>query len=117
MRVAGFPSPADEYGLVSLSLHELLIPRPTSTYFIRVAEDLAPNVKSDDILIVDRSLKVKDEALAVVVLGGVICLRKAIARQGQLWLCPLGAGRLIALKDDDDQLLWGIVTHVIHKTY
>lgn len=117
MRVAGFPSPADEYGLVSLSLHELLIPRPTSTYFIRVAEDLAPNVKSDDILIVDRSLKVKDQALAVVVLGGQICLRKVVARHDQWWLVPLSAGKAMPLRDDDDQLLWGVVTHVIHKTH
>lgn len=117
MRVAGFPSPADEYGLVSLSLHELLIPHPTSTFFVRVVEDLAPNIRRDDILIIDRSLTVKDECLALIVFHGQLVLRKARAQQGQLWMCPLGAGQPVLLQSDDEQLLWGVVAHVIHKTY
>ena len=116
MRVAGFPSPADEYGLVSLSLYELLLPRPTSTFFVRVAEDLAPNIKHDDILIIDRSLTVRDGSLAVVVINGQLVLRRAMARQGSIWMCPLQGGHPVQLKDDDDQLLWGVVAHVIHKT-
>lgn len=116
MRVAGFPSPADEYGLVSLSLYELLIPRPTSTFFVRVAEDLAPNIKHGDILIIDRSLTVREGSLALVVINGQLALRRAMARAGQLWLCPLQGGTPVLLKEDDDQLLWGVVAHVIHKT-
>lgn len=116
MRVAGFPSPADEYGLVSLSLNELLIPRPTSTYFVRVVEDLAPNVRTNDILIVDRSLKLKDKLLVLVVLDGQICLRKIQAKQERFWLCSLSQSSPIPLNENDNQLLWGVVTHVIHKT-
>lgn len=116
MRVAGFPSPADEYGLVTLSLHELLIPRPTSTYFVRVVEDLAPNVCANDILIVDRSLKIKDKFLVLVVLAGQICLRKIQIKQGRLWLCSLAQSSPIPVDENDTQLLWGVVTHVIHKT-
>ncbi|MBY0515316.1 MAG: hypothetical protein K2P81_00300 [Bacteriovoracaceae bacterium] len=117
MRVAGFPSPADEYGLVSLSLYELLIPRPSSTFFVRVAEDLAPNVRVNDILIVDRSLKVRADCLALVVLAGQLCLRKVQQRQSLTWLVPLNGGQPTVLKEDDEQLLWGVVTHVIHQTY
>ena len=116
MRVAGFPSPADEYGLVSLSLYELLIPRPTSTFFVRVAEDLAPNIRHDDILIIDRSLSVREGSLALVIINGQLALRKAQVRAGQIWMCPLQGGHPVLLKDDDDQLLWGVVAHVIHKT-
>ena len=117
MRVAGFPSPADEYGLVTLSLHELLIPRPSSTYFVRVAEDLAPNVRTSDILIVDRSLALKDGVLALVVLAGQICLRQVQSRQGQYWLSPLNGGTAMLLRENDEQTLWGVVAHVSHKTY
>lgn len=118
MRVAGFPSPADEYGIVTLSLHELLIPRPTSTYFVRVVEELAANIRSGDILIVDRSLKLKDAALALVVLSGQICLRRVQYRQGQGWLCSLTGGPPVPLTEsNEEQLLWGVVAHVIHKTY
>lgn len=117
MRVAGFPSPADEYGIVTLSLHELLIPRPSSTYFVRVVENLAPNIRTDDILIVDRSLAVKDGALVLVVLQGQICLRRIAKRGLQLWMVSLTGGAPIAFAENDDQLLWGVVAHVIHKTY
>ncbi len=117
MRVAGFPSPADEYGLVSLSLNELLIPRPNSTFFIRVAEDLAPNMRRGDLLIVDRSLKVKDGALALIVLAGAFCVRRVEVRFGQIWLIALGSGRPQPLSEDDETVLWGVITNVIHQTY
>ena len=116
MRVAGFPSPADEYGLVSLSLYELLIPRPSSTFFVRVVDNLAPNIRHGDILIVDRSLTLRDGSLALVVMDGQLALRRASSRQGSIWMCPLQAGDPVLLRDDDEQLLWGVVAHVIHKT-
>lgn len=117
MRVAGFPSPADEYGLVSLSLHELLIPRPTSTFFVRAVEDLAPNIKRGDILVVDRSLPLKKGGLAIVVINGELCLRKAIEQSDGLWLHSLSLGRPVRLESESDQLLWGVVTYVIHQTH
>jgi DNA polymerase V len=118
MRIAGFPSPADEYGLITLSLNELLVPRPTSTFFVRVVEDLAANIRRDDILVIDRSLVVHDNNLVLVVINGEIALRRTQARQGQLWLCALsGVSSPLLLKADDEQLLWGVVTHVIHKTH
>ena len=116
MRVAGFPSPADEYGLVSLSLNELLVPRPTSTFFVRVAEDLAPNIRRQDILVVDRSLHARHGCLCLVVLAGQLCLRKVEQRGTELWLSSLRAGAPLRLREDDDSLLWGVVTYVIHHT-
>ncbi|MFP5457886.1 MAG: LexA family protein [Bacteriovoracia bacterium] len=117
MRVAGFPSPADEYGLVSLSLNELLVPRPTSTFFVRVVEDLAPNIKRQDILVVDRSLKARSGTLALVVIAGQLCLRRIEQRGSELWLCSLRTGPALRLREDDDSLLWGVVTYVIHQTH
>lgn len=116
MRVTGFPSPADEYGVVGLSLHEHLIPRPTSTYFVRVAEDLAPNVKTDDLLVVDRSVKPSNGSLALVVLQGQLCLRRFHQRGPHSWLMPLGQGAPTRLQDGDDSTLWGVVTYVIQRT-
>lgn len=116
MRVTGFPSPADEYGVVNLSLHELLIPRPTSTFFVRVVEDLAPNVRAQDILIVDRSLPAVHGALVLVVLQGQFHLRRLLKERGELWLHSLTKSPPLKLREDDETLLWGVVAHVIHRT-
>jgi len=115
--VTGFPSPADEYGIVSLSLHELLIPRPTSTFFVRVVEDLAPNIRQQDVLIVDRSLTPQHGSLVLVVLQGQFCLRRYQVYEGAPWLVALTAGtKAVKLNSEDDTTLWGVVAHVIHKT-
>jgi len=37
--VAGFPSPAEQYQEPPLDLNELLVKRPTATYFVRVEGD------------------------------------------------------------------------------
>jgi DNA polymerase V len=116
MRVAGFPSPADEYGLVSLSLTELMIPRPTSTFFIRVVEDLAPNIKRQDILVVDRSLKITEGCLALIVNQGELCLRRALQKNSEWWLISLTQGAPLRLGEDEEAILWGVVTYVIHQT-
>jgi DNA polymerase V len=36
---AGFPSPGDDYAEPSLNLHDLVVPHPNSTYFIKVSGD------------------------------------------------------------------------------
>ena len=41
---AGFPSPADEYLEDALDLNELMVARPTSTFFVRVEGDSMINI-------------------------------------------------------------------------
>lgn len=115
MRIAGFPSPADEYGLVSLSLTELLVPRPASTYFVRVAENLTPAIVQGDILVVDRSLVLKEGSLAVIVLRGQLALRRARRRGERWWFDSLRAPERAVTVEEDD-LLWGVVSYVLHRT-
>jgi len=115
MRVTGFPSPADEYGVVGLSLHEHLVPSPNSTYFVRVAEELAPNVRVGDLLVVDRAVAASNGGLVLVVLDGQLCLRRFHRRGPHTWLMPLAAGAPKRLQDGDENTLWGSVTYVIHR--
>ena len=69
---AGFPSPADEYLEDALDLNELMVARPTSTFFVRVEGDSMINagICSGDILVVDRAavsrLQHRDIVLAIV---------------------------------------------------
>jgi hypothetical protein len=55
---AGFPNPAADKSFDSLDLHQLLIPRPTSTFLFRVAGSQWQDVGifDGDIAVIDRAL-------------------------------------------------------------
>jgi DNA polymerase V len=52
----GFPSPAEEYRRPALNLHQLLAPRPLSTFFARFAGDpmVEANICDQDLLVIER---------------------------------------------------------------
>ncbi len=55
---AGFPNPAADKGVSSLDVHQLLIPRPSSTFIFRIAGDQWEDmgIFDGDIAIIDRAL-------------------------------------------------------------
>ena len=57
----GFPSPASDHLEKALSLEELIVRRPTSTFYVRVEGHAmnASGIYEGDILVVDRSLSPK----------------------------------------------------------
>jgi DNA polymerase V len=114
MRLAGFPSPADEYGEVHLSITELLAPRPAATYFVRVTQPIGKKIFPGDILIIDRSLKLREGAVVLAVLRGKFCVRVARAQAGNWRLFSLEGKPERELLQEDDEL-WGVVSYVIHK--
>jgi DNA polymerase V len=115
MRLAGFPSPADEYGQVSLSLSQILTPHPAATFFVRVTAHLSSAIQHGDILVIDRSLKIKDNCLVLAVIGGRFAVRRALKKEGKWWLISFKPKPAIMLEEDD--IVWGVVSYVLHKTY
>ena len=69
---AGFPSPADDYIEKNLSLDDLLIQHPSSTYFVRAQGDSMTGcgIFNNDVLIVDRSLNAKHKDIVIAALDG-----------------------------------------------
>ena len=55
---AGFPSPADDYVEARIDLNLELIPRPLSTFFMRVSGDAmrGDGIVDGDLLVIDRSV-------------------------------------------------------------
>src|SRR5258708_12524710 len=55
---AGFPSLGDDYAEPSLNLHDLVVPHPNSTYFVRVSGDSMNGacIRAGDIVAVYRAL-------------------------------------------------------------
>ncbi|MBW7865064.1 MAG: translesion error-prone DNA polymerase V autoproteolytic subunit [Candidatus Hydrogenedentes bacterium] len=114
---AGFPSPADDYTERSLDLNELMVKRPEATFFVRVKGDsmAGADIRSGDILVVDRSLDARDGHVVVAVLDGEFTVKRLRCRGGRVLLEPENnAYRPIEVGPDQDFQVWGVVTYAIH---
>jgi DNA polymerase V len=117
---AGFPSPADDYLESSLNLEELLVPRPSSTFFIRVKGDSmkGAGIFSGDILVVDRSLNAKPGDVVVALWNGEFTVKRLIKKETGYFLAPENPRYpLFPLSDDAEFQIWGVVTFAIHRTH
>lgn len=114
----GFPSPARDHYEKRLSLDEHLIHRPAATFFVRVKGDgmNESGIFSEDILIVDRSIKPISNHIVVVLLDGTYTVKRLDKRKGTYYLCSGKKNAVdVAMTDDLDYEIWGVVTHAIHK--
>lgn len=116
---AGFPNPADDARSTALDLNELVVRHPVATYYLRVEGDsmTGAGVVAGDIVVVDKSLEPKNGDIVVAAVDGDFTL-KHLKRDGQkAWLVAANpAYPPIALHEALDAQLWGVVTHIIHKT-
>ena len=114
---AGFPSPADDYIEKPLDLNELMVQHPEATFFVRVKGDsmVDADIRSGDILVVDRSREAQDGCVAVAVLDGEFTVKQLRYRDGQIVLLPANRNfRSITVTQEQDFQVWGVVTYVIH---
>lgn len=114
----GFPSPARDHYEKRLSLDEHLIHRPAATFFVRVQGEgmNESGIFAGDILIVDRSIKPVSNHIVVVLLDGVYTVKRLDKRKGTFYLCSdKKSTKDVAITDDLDYEIWGVVTHAIHK--
>ena len=115
---AGFPSPADDFLDKKIDLNEELIRHPAATFFVRVQGDSMRDagIFSGDMLIVDRSLEVKDDAIVVAVLDGEFTVKRVRRSDGKLFLIPANPSYSpTEVTEERDFIVWGVVTNVIRS--
>ena len=115
---AGFPSPADDYIEDNLDLNKFLIKQKDSTFFMKVEGDSMKDlgIFSDNILIIDRSIKVFEHKVVVVVLNGEFTVRTFVKKQGRVFLVPGNKKcKVIEIVEGMDFEVWGVVTTVLNK--
>ncbi len=85
---AGFPSPATDYVEDEINLNEELIVNKASTFLIRVQGNsmVNENIFEGDILVVDRSLNLKKNSIAVLNFEGQLVVKKKIKRRNSFFL-------------------------------
>lgn len=109
---AGFPAPGDDVVEKTLDINELVIKNPTATFFVRVEGDSMEGARiySGDVLVVDRSVMPTEGRVVVAAVYGELVVKKLQKKQGRLLLVSEQVGyEPIAVSDNDDCFIWGVV--------
>lgn len=117
MRVqAGFPSPADDSMMAKLDLNQHLIKNPNATFFMRAGSDsmISAGIKENDLLLIDRSIKLKNNSIVIAVVDGEFMVRRLKIMDKNIYLMSENE-KFTPVRLDKDFHIWGVVTSVIHR--
>lgn len=111
----GFPSPADDYLETPLDLNKHLIQKPNATFFVRAkGNSMAPTIESGDLLIVDRSKEVFNNALVLATVDGEFTVKRFLRNQFGTFLVPDNTEfKKLDVTEHSDFSIWGVIIHSI----
>lgn len=115
---AGFPSPAEDFKEQRLSLDNELVKNKEATFFARVSGQsmIGAGLEDSDLLVIDRSLEPTHNKIAVCFLDGEFTVKRLKVNAEGVWLKPENPNYpIIKITNDNDFVIWGIVTNVIKK--
>jgi len=115
---AGFPSPAQDFMDLAIDLNKELVKHPASTFYGRVKGDsmIDAGIHDKDILIIDKSLDPRDGDMAVCFIDGDFTIKYIRIEEKAIWLIPANKQYSpMQVTEDNNFLIWGIVTYSIKK--
>jgi len=114
----GFGAAADDYAERGIDLNEQLVKNRPATFFFRMKGDAMKDagIFDNDVLIVDRSLKLANGKIIVAILNGELLVRRFHKNFSSAFLIAENDRyKSINLAEFTDFALWGVVTYVIHE--
>lgn len=115
---AGFPSPAEEYIELAFDLNKELVKHPSSTFYGRVRGNsmIDAGINEGDILVIDKSIYPSDGKKAICYIDGEFTLKTLNVNKNEIFLMPANPNfEPIRITPENEFMVWGIVTYVIHK--
>ncbi len=114
---AGFPSPATDYVQDEIDLNSELIKNPPATFLIRVQGNSMNDHKitSGDLLVVDRSLNLKNDCIAIINFNNELVVKNIIKENNNFYI--KNKAEKILISENSDVNVWGIVTYIIHAAH
>ena len=115
---AGFPSPADDFKEIRISLDKELVKNQESTFYARVSGDsmLGAGIDDGDLLVIDKSLSQENGKIAVCFIDGDFTVKRIVKEKGKLYLKAENKKyKSIELSEESELIVWGIVEYVIKK--
>ena len=115
---AGFPSPADDFKEIRISLDKELVKNKDATFYARVDGDsmIGAGLEDGDLLVIDRSLNPENGKIAICLVDGDFTVKRIKKEKNKLYLMPENKKyKPIELKEENELIIWGIVEYVIKK--
>jgi DNA polymerase V len=114
---AGFPSPATDYVKDEIDLNSELIKNPPATFLIRVQGNSMNDHKitSGDLLVVDRSLNLKNDCIAIINFNNELVVKNIIKQNNNFYIKD--KAEKILISENSDVNVWGVVTYIIHAAH
>ena len=115
---AGFPSPADDFKEIRISLDKELVKNEEATFYAIVSGDSmqGAGLENGDLLIIDRSIEPSNNKIAVCFIDGEFTVKRIKIESKKLYLIPENKKYSpIEINEENELIIWGIVTHDIKK--
>jgi len=116
---AGFPSPAADY-TERIDITRELIRHPETTFYARIEGDSMQDagIFSGDLVVIDRSLQASDGDYVAAYIDGEFTVKEFRTDPSNhcAWLIPHNDKySKIRVDDLNSFMIWGVITHTIHK--
>ena len=81
-----------------------------------IRDRINAGLEDGDLIVIDRSIEPSNNKIAVCFIEVEFTVKRLIVKRNKIWLKPENATyKPIEVKDDDQLIIWGIVTNVIKK--
>ena len=115
---AGFPSPAADFDGSRISIDQVVVKNPTATFYAKANGNsmIGAGIDDGDILVIDKSIEPQDGKIAVCFIDGEFTVKRIKVQENSLLLLP--ENKLfepIEVTQENDFIIWGIVTYVLKK--
>lgn len=115
---AGFPSPADDFKELRISIDQEVVKNEEATFYARVDGQSMQGAGLDDgdLLVIDRSKEPEDNAIAVCFIDGEFTVKRLKVEAECVFLMPENPNyKPIKVTEDNQLIIWGVVTYVVKK--
>lgn len=115
---AGFPSPADDFKELRISIDQEVVRNEEATFYARVSWQSMQGAGLDDgdLLVIDRSLEPQHDKIAVCYIDGEFTVKRLKVAAEGIFLMPENPNyKPIKMNEENELIIWGIVTYVVKK--
>ena len=115
---AGFPSPAADFDGSRISIDQIVVKNATATFYAKANGNsmIGAGIDDGDILVIDKSIEPQEGKNAVCFIDGEFTVKRIKVQENSLLLLP--ENKLfepIEVTQENDFIIWGIVTYVVKK--
>lgn len=117
---AGFPSPAADFDESKISLDNVLVKNREATFYAKASGTsmIGAGIDDGDILVIDRSIEPQNNKIAICLIDGEFTVKRIKIEKDAVYLMPENNNyQPIKVTDENELVIWGIVTYVIKNLY